>query len=122
MTLVRFDSVRVPRWVAYELRAARRRGWTGVVLSGFRTRGEQLSAAARFSASAGVPVSDMYPYGPLASNHCGTDWPRGAVDVTHPEQLARILRRPRLAWRGRRLVWAIDVGFDDAAHFSRTGR
>jgi hypothetical protein len=121
VALVRFDAVVVPRWVARELRFARRQGWSGTVLSGRRTRGEQLAAAARYAASLGLELADVYPHGALASNHVGREWPAGAVDVTLPDDLARALRRPHVAWRGRRLVWAMDAGMNDRAHFSRTG-
>jgi hypothetical protein len=82
---------------------------------------QQLAAAARYAASLGLTVAQVYPHGPLASNHCGESWPRGAVDVTAPEQLDELLRRRRIVWHGRRLRWALRAGLDDRAHFSRTG-
>jgi hypothetical protein len=121
VALSSFEGVRVVRWVGHELVRGRRHGWTGELLSGYRTDREQLAAAARFAASRGVPVASIYPNGPLASNHCHTAWPAGAADVTDPRGLRDALRRARWPTHRRRLVWAIDVGFDDAAHFSRNG-
>jgi len=92
------------------------------VLSGHRSDAQQLEAAARYAAAKGTTVQALYPHGPLASNHCGTAWPRGAVDVTDPRGLRNSLARaPHRRLVRRRLVWAMDVGHDDAAHFSRNG-
>lgn len=91
------------------------------MISGWRSDADQLAAAARFAASRGLTVKQMYPHGALASNHCGKRWPKGAVDVTDPAGLARALTTPHRRPRGRRLKWAIDVGFDDRAHFSASG-
>jgi len=120
--LTSIDGQRVPRWVRAELRFARRHGWRGHVVSGWRSDADQLAAAKRWASSQGMTLGQMYPNGPLASNHCGRSWPRGAVDVTDAPGLARALRFAHRRPRGRRLVWALDVGFNDPPHFSRSGR
>jgi hypothetical protein len=119
--LVELEGHPMPWWVAREIKRARRNGWRGVVLSGYRTDREQLAAAARYAASLGQTIEQVYPHGPLASNHCGRSWPAGAVDVTQPADLAEALHERPLPWHGRRLTWAVDVGFNDRAHFSRDG-
>jgi hypothetical protein len=112
----------MPRWVRREIHRARKAGWSGRVLSGFRTTDEQLAAAKRYVAELGKTMEEVYPHGPLASNHCRASWPGGAVDVTNPRGLRDALRRAPRRWTTRRrLVWAIDVGHNDAAHFSSNG-
>ena len=57
------------------------------------------------------------PERPCASDHVGADHPRGAVDVTNPEQLAEVLKNspktPKLVWGGPVI--------NDRVHFSANG-
>jgi hypothetical protein len=112
-----FDGKPVAAWIVPSLRWAREHGWTGTVTSGFRTCEHQKQVAADFAASQGTTVAAIYPNGPCASNHVGHQHPRGAVDVSNPEQLDRVLRnnpnRPRLVWGGPVI--------NDRVHFSATG-
>lgn len=112
-----FDGVQVAAWMVPSLRWARDQGWTGVVVSGFRTCEHQKEVAAAFAARKGKTVAQIYPHGPCASNHVGQEHPRGAVDVTKPEQLAHVLRNnpnhPTLVW-GKPII-------NDEVHFSATG-
>jgi hypothetical protein len=112
-----FDGKQVAAWMVPSLRWARDHGWTGVVTSGFRTCERQKTVAAAFAASLHMTVEQVYPHGPCASNHVGEAHPRGAVDVTHPEQLARVLRdnpnHPKLVWGGPVI--------GDRVHFSADG-
>lgn len=100
---VDFEGTKVAAWIAPELKWARAHGWTGKVSSGFRSFQEQ---------------TDIYNSGvrpaakPGTSNHEGTEFPRGAVDVTNAQQLADILRRKP---GGSALSWA---GAKDPVHFS----
>ena len=107
------DGVRVASWIAPRLRWARRNGWTGRVVSGIRSRAEQqrLYDEWRRGQRAG-PVAR-----PGTSNHEGTRFPRGAVDVTNGAQLAQVMKR----WpgEGQPLVW---FGPGDLPHFSSSGR
>ena len=119
--LVTYQGKPVVRWVRRELLRAVQHGWRGQLVSGYRTDAEQLAAAKRWAAALGQPINVVYPHGPLASNHCGKAWPRGACDVTEPRELALALRRARRKWHVRRLTWALDVGHDDPPHFSRNG-
>lgn len=116
-----FEGRVVVRWISKELRRGRRRGWSGEVISGWRSRAHQARAAREYAARRGLPVSALYPNGVQASNHRGTRWPYGAVDVTMPEELARALSGPEKPWRGRRLRWAIEQGHNDRTHFSASG-
>jgi hypothetical protein len=115
--VVVFDGVQVAAWIVPSLRWARDHGWTGVVVSGFRSCAHQKQVAADFAARQGKTVKQIYPHGPCASNHVGHDHPRGAVDVTNPAQLAHVLRnnpnQPTLVWGGPVI--------HDEVHFSATG-
>jgi len=112
-----FDGKPVAAWMVPSLRWARDHGWTGVVVSGFRTCEHQKVVAAAFAASLGKTVAEVYPNGPCASNHVGAAHPRGAVDVTNPEQLAEVLKNspktPKLVWGGPVI--------QDRVHFSANG-
>jgi hypothetical protein len=114
---VEFDGVSVASWIVPSLQWAREHGWTGHVNSGFRSCEHQKVVAAKFAASKGMTVAQLYPNGPCASNHVGMDHPRGAVDVTNPEQLDNVLRNnpnhPPLVWGGPVI--------NDRVHFSATG-
>jgi hypothetical protein len=94
-------------WIVPVLEWAYEHGWAGTVTSGFRTYLQQaeLNAAGYFSAPAG------------ASNHESTAYPGGAVDVTSPSQLIRVLG----TYPGPlKLVGGV-LGPIDPEHFSATG-
>jgi hypothetical protein len=96
-----FEGHTVAAWIAPWLHYARKHGWKGQVNSGYRSYAEQ----------AAIYASGVRPAAkPGTSNHEGKDFPRGAVDVSEAEQLARILRRA-----GAPLRWA---GGKDPVHFS----
>jgi hypothetical protein len=115
--LVKFDGHPVAAWIVPILQWARLHGWQGVVNSGYRTASEQLSAASNYAAQLGKSVSEIYPDGPLASNHCKINYPGGAVDVTDPEQLYVVLKK----YTGSpNLVWA-QFTIEDGVHFSSDG-
>jgi hypothetical protein len=107
--VVAWNPLRKPiaDWIVPVLQWAYGHGWTGTVTSGYRTFVEQaaLNAAGAFSAPAG------------SSNHESTAYPGGAVDVTSPSQLIRVLAGyPGL----ERLVGGV-LGPIDPEHFSATG-
>jgi hypothetical protein len=122
MSLSRYDGHPVCSWMIPRLVFARSHGWRGVVISGQRTGEEQLRAAHEYSLRVGQPVSILYPSGPLASNHVGTRWPRGAVDVTDPHGLQQAMVEWRQRGRTRPLVGNGEVLANDPSHFSRNGR
>jgi hypothetical protein len=99
--VVKFEGTPVAAWIKPELEYARQHGWKGTVQSGVRSFAEQ----SRIYASGVRPAAK-----PGTSNHEGTQFPRGAIDVTDAQTLARILRR-----KGSPLVWA---GGKDPVHFS----
>lgn len=111
------SSKPIANWIIPILKWAAANGWTGTVTSGYRTAAEQEAAAASYAAQLGKPISAIYPNGPLASNHCGVNYPRGAVDVTSAEQLNNVLKR----YPGKpTLVWA-ELTIEDGVHFSSDG-
>ena len=94
-------------WIVPVLQWAAAHGWTGLVVSGYRTYAEQaaINAMGLFSAPAG------------SSNHETTAYPGGAVDVTNPRQLIGVLR----AYPGPfKLIGGV-LGPIDPEHFSATG-
>lgn len=98
-----FEGKTVAAWIAPVLEYARQQGWKGSVNSGFRSLAEQT----RIYNSGVRPAAK-----PGTSNHEGTDFPRGAVDVSDAQQLAEILKRSKYK---NLLVWA---GSKDPVHFS----
>lgn len=109
----RVDGVRVAGWIIPRLLWARRNGWTGRVVSGIRTRAEQQRLWDSWQRGERPgPVAR-----PGTSNHEGTRYPRGAVDVTQGEQLASVMQR----WPGHGEPLR-PHGPGDWPHFSLTGR
>lgn len=98
-----FEGTQVAAWIAPILKYARQKGWSGSVSSGYRSFADQQ----RIYNSGVRPAAR-----PGTSNHEGSDYPRGAVDVSNAEQLHRILRNSPYA---NTLVWA---GSKDPVHFS----
>jgi hypothetical protein len=106
------DGKPVASWIVVRLEWARAQGWRGHVVSGFRTFAEQKQLHDEFLSGARPgPVAR-----PGTSNHQGHRWPRGAVDVTEPEALAKILEAQPSSWKPLR-----PFGPGDLAHFSATG-
>ncbi len=101
--LADFGGKQVASWIEPALQYARAHGWRGTVTSGFRSRAEQERIYNSGVRPAAVPGT---------SNHEGDAFPRGAVDVSEAQQLARILEGSH--YRGL-LVWA---GAKDPVHFS----
>lgn len=102
------DGKPVAGWIAAELKWARAHGWNGMVTSGYRSDAQQKAIYDRGIRPAAVPKA----YGGPGSNHEGTHFPMGAVDVSNAQQLANILRNKP---GGSRLVYA---GAKDPVHFS----
>lgn len=98
-----FEGKTVAAWIKPILKYARAQGWTGSVSSGYRSFAEQTTIYNSGVRPAAVPGT---------SNHEGSDFPRGAVDVTEPEQLSQILRGSKYA---KTLIYA---GAKDTVHFS----
>lgn len=103
-TVTTFDGKPVASWIAPILKYARAHGWKGSVTSGFRSYAKQQYL---YSHPQGYPVAK-----PGTSKHEGSQYPKGAVDVSSAAQLAQILRNS--PYRGK-LVWA---GSKDAVHYS----
>lgn len=101
--VAKFDGKPVAGWIAPILQYARQHGWKGSVTSGYRSYADQQ----RIYNSGVRPAAK-----PGTSNHEMTAFPGGAVDVTDPQTLARILARSPFAGK---LVYA---GSKDPVHFS----
>jgi hypothetical protein len=103
-----FDGHSVAAWIQPVLKYARKHGWQGTVTSGVRPSAEQKQLYDDFvNGRRSGPVAK-----PGTSNHEMTAFPGGAVDVSDPEALSKIL----LASKYRNLlVWA---GAKDHPHFS----
>lgn len=98
-----FEGTKVAGWIAPALQYAREHGWKGQVNSGYRSFADQT----RIYNSGVRPAAK-----PGTSNHEGTEFPRGAVDVSDPEILSEILKKSKYATM---LQWA---GSRDPVHFS----
>lgn len=101
--VVDFEGKKVAAWIAPALQYARQHGWKGQVNSGYRSFADQT----RIYNSGVRPAAK-----PGTSNHEGTTFPRGAVDVSDAPTLSRILQNSPY---GKRLQWA---GAKDPVHFS----
>lgn len=101
--LAHFQGKPVAAWIAPALEYAKAHGWKGSVTSGYRSTAEQE----RIYNSGVRPAAK-----PGTSNHEGTEFPRGAVDVSEAQQLAQILQNSPFA---QKLVYA---GSKDPVHFS----
>jgi hypothetical protein len=93
----------VAGWIEPILAWARGHGWAGSVTSGYRSFAQQQAIY-----NSGVRPAAR----PGTSNHEGTVYPRGAVDVSDASQLSSVLSRSPYA---STLVWA---GAKDPVHFS----
>lgn len=101
--LANFEGTKVAAWIKPYLVYARQHGWKGTVNSGYRSYAEQKRIYESGVRPAAVPGT---------SNHEGTSFPRGAVDVSEAEQLSQILQKKP---GGSALKWA---GSKDPVHFS----
>lgn len=105
-----FDGKVVAGWIAEDLARARRAGWRGVVVSGYR---DPWYSQRLCYAMCGRPYCAGRCAG-TSSNHVGRFYPQGAVDVTDYWTLASVARR--LGLRIRNNLPA------DRVHFSASGR
>jgi len=101
-----FDGKPVASWIKPLLEYARQKGWKGTVNSGYRSDAEQT----RIYRSGVRPAAKPKALGGGGSNHSLTSFLHGAVDVSDPETLNKILKA-----KNSRLKWA---GNADKVHFS----
>ena len=106
-----YEGVRLAAWIVPMLKWARRHGWKGHVVSGYRSydKQKQLYDAWLRRGKTGLPAAK-----PGTSKHEGAVFPRGAVDVdaASAPQLSKILKSGPYA---NALKWA---GSKDPVHFS----
>lgn len=107
------DGVLVAGWLAEIVAWAKMNGWNGRVTSGIRSDAQQRQACIHVCGNPnGCPGRCAKPG---QSNHRGTVYPMGAVDVTDPIGFARVLRD----YPGGAPI-KNDLP-DDPVHFSRSG-
>lgn len=109
--LVWMDGKQVAAWVADELDKARRAGWRGYVVSGYRTPAysERLCYG-----MCGAPRCPGRCAGRSSNHSQGYIYPHGAVDVTDWQTLDRLSHSLNLRIRN-----ALPA---DRVHFSATGK
>lgn len=108
--VTRFDGVPVAAWMVPILQEARRRGWKGRLVSGWRSPSYSTHLC---YVMCGAPWCSGRCAG-ASSNHSGSSRPRGAVDVTYYVDFGRIMRE-----MGNPLHNSL--GSRDPVHFSATG-
>lgn len=102
---VQYDGQPVAGWIVPILKWAKANGWSGSVTSGWRDPNRVITP------SPGLPVA---PQG--QSNHNKSTYPGGAVDVSEPDELERVLKN----YPGR-LKIRRDPAIKDPIHFSVRG-
>lgn len=109
--LATFDGRTVAAWIVPWLEKSRKAGWTGTVVSGYRTPEYSTSLCI---AMCGAPSCPGRCAG-ASSNHSGKVYPAGAIDVTDYTRFGSI-------------QWQIgsplknSIGASDPVHFSVSGR
>jgi hypothetical protein len=111
----RFDGQKVANWMKPYLQFARRKGWHGTLLSGFRSPAESEQECINQCGKPSCSPPDR-PCAGRRSNHSGNKKPKGAIDVTLHEQFAELMERCPL---NPPIFNAI--GAADPNHFSATG-
>jgi lysophospholipase L1-like esterase len=106
-----YEGIRMASWIVPILKWARQHGWNGTIINGYRSYAKQkeLHDAWIARGKTGLPAA-----APGTSNHEGSEFPRGAVDVDEASapELSRILLSGPYATT---LVYAGDA---DVVHFS----
>ncbi|MGH2734949.1 MAG: peptidoglycan-binding protein [Actinomycetota bacterium] len=108
-----FDGKPVAAWMMPHLVWARREGWRGTVISGFRDPAYSEEICRQ---KCGAPMCPGTCAG-RASNHSGKIQPGGALDVSEYVQFAQLMQR---CPHSPRIFNALGPG--DPNHFSATGR
>lgn len=111
--VTRFDGVPVAAWMVPYLEWARRNGWRGQLVSGWRDPAYSESLCRRMC---GAPSCPGRCAG-RASNHAGSVQPHGAVDVSDYYTFGRLMQRCPIQ---PRIYNAL--GARDPVHFSVSGR
>lgn len=109
--LVWYDGKQVPSWIVEELEKAKRYGWRGHVVSGYRTPAYSETLCYRMC---GRPRCPGMCAGRSSNHSQGYIYPRGAVDVTDYGTLYRICQQHKLRIKNRLPR--------DRVHFSSSGQ
>lgn len=111
---ITIDGIRVAGWIGAIVLWARKNGWSGRVTSGIRSDADQRRACQGVCGNPnGCPGRCAEPG---TSNHKGTLFPAGAVDVSDPAGFARVLSK----YPGGAPI-KNELGAQDPVHFSRSG-
>lgn len=109
----RYDGVPVAVWLVPYLQYARRNGWQGKLVSGWRSPAYSESLCQRMCGAPSCPGKCAG----RSSNHSGSSRPQGAVDVSDYARFGKLMaKRPETP----RIFNAL--GAQDPVHFSTTGR
>jgi hypothetical protein len=112
------DNHPVAQWIAKQVLAARAHGWQGPVTSGVRTTADQRQACINVCGNPnGCPGRCARPG---TSNHRGTRFPLGAVDVSDRDGFVIALAAAKRAGDITGPVIKNDLP-NDRGHFSFTG-
>jgi hypothetical protein len=105
-----FDGKQVANWIIPWLEKSRRAGWRGYVVSGYRSPSYSTSLC---YAMCGAPSCPGRCAG-ANSNHAGSSYPGGAIDVTDYYNFAVVQRQIGSPLQNR-------IGPSDLVHFSHNG-
>lgn len=114
--VTKWEGVVVAKAAVYFLDEARKRGWTGVVNSGWR---DPIFSRSLCIAMCGVPFCPGRCAG-LSSNHVGNTPQRFAIDVSQYDVFGRIMREIPIPEGLVRIH--NELGAQDPVHFSPSGR
>lgn len=113
------DGKPVAGWIAQQVLAARKHGWSGHVTSGVRSKAEQVLACINVCGNAnGCPGTCAKPG---TSNHEKTMFPGGAVDITDGAEFDAALKRAKSAGDAGRYPSIRNALPNDPVHRSLTG-
>jgi hypothetical protein len=107
-----FDGRQVASWMKPYLEFARKNGWKGTLVSGFRDPAHSEEICKQ---KCGQPSCPGTCAG-RSSNHSGTAKPKGAVDITDNVRFAQLMKKCPLKPRLQNVLPK------DRTHFSVTGR
>lgn len=111
--VVLFDGRPCAKWMVPYLEWARKHGWDGTLVSGYRTPEFSESLCQRMC---GAPSCPGRCAG-RSSNHSGNEKPRGAVDVSDFAEFGRLMARAPFDPKIHNAL-----GAQDPVHFSVSGR
>ena len=111
--VTRYDGTPVAKWMVPYLEHARKKGWRGRLNSGWRSPAYSDSLCRRICGRPSCPGRCAG----RASNHAGSERPRGALDVSDYARFGQIMRSAPFSPK----LWNA-MPRTDPVHFSQSGR